>query len=84
MSIGDLVTVAAELEALLFDDPVLTRPHVVPLPQIESLNLEALVDANPTAVAKAMVLEAADTEWERALRTCKVKTEARSGILNPY
>lgn len=84
MSPGDLITVAAELEAVLFDDPVLLRPHVVPLPQDGVIQVEGVVDSNPTDVAKGMVLDAADTTWAHALRHCKVQTEDRTSWLTPY
>lgn len=83
-SAGDLVTVASELEALLFDDPVLTRSKIVPHPQIESITLEALVHSNPSEIATAIMVDAADTTWRVALRKCDCEPEERSGLLHPY
>lgn len=84
LSSGDLITKASELEAVLFDEPVFARPKVVALPQSESIALEALVDSNPTEVAKAIMIDTADTTWGQALRKCQCEPEERSATLQPY
>lgn len=84
MTIGDLVTAATELEAVLFDDAVLASPKVVALPDIDSVTVEGIVESNPSDVATAMALEAAIEAWSSALGKCHLEPLERSGMFHAY
>lgn len=79
---GDLVTAAAELEALLLGHAVLRQATVRALPQVCSVGIEAMVDAHAEELSLLIACEEANLAWMYALRECDLDSRRLIGALH--